>query len=62
MVTISVFCNLKEPLLVRFIIIAHTVINHNKSDFSEISVRITLTLTILLILCPLIALTVTYYN
>ena len=35
MVTISVFCNLKEPLLVRFIIIAHTVINHNKSDFFE---------------------------
>ena len=54
MVTISVFCNLKEPLLVRFIIIAHTVINHNKSDFSKISVCITL--TILLILCPLIAL------
>ena len=40
MVTISVFCNLKEPLLVRFIIIAHTVINHNKSDFSKISVCI----------------------
>ena len=54
MVTISVFCNLKEPLLVRFIIIAHTVIN--KSDFSKISVCITLALTILLILCPLIAL------
>ena len=35
MVTISVFCNLKEPLLVRFIIIAYTVINHNKSDFFE---------------------------
>ena len=50
MVTISVFCNLKEPLLVRFIIIAHTVINHNKSDFSKISVCITLTSTILLIL------------
>ena len=57
MVTISVFCNLKEPLLVRFIIIAHTVINHNKSDFSKISaVCIALTLTILLILWPLIAL------
>ena len=56
MVTISVFCNLKEPLLVRFIIIAHTVINHNKSDFSKISVCIALTLTILLILCPLMAL------
>ena len=56
MVTISVFCNLKEPLLVRFIIIAYTVINHNKSDFSEISVCITLTSTILLILSPLIAL------
>ena len=55
MVTISVFCNLKEPLLVRFIIIAHTVINHNKSDFSKISVC-KVTLTILLILCPLIAL------
>ena len=35
MVTISVFCNLKEPLLVRFIIIAHTVINHNMSDLFE---------------------------
>ena len=61
MVTISVFCNLKQPLLVRFIIIAHTVINHNKSDFSKISVCITLltlTLTILLNLCPLIALNV----
>ena len=59
MVTISVFCNLKEPLpclLVRFIIIPHTVINHNKTDSSKISVCITLTLTILLILCPLIAL------
>ena len=55
MVTISVFCNLKEPLLVCFIIIAHTVINHNKSDFSKISVC-KVTLTILLILCPLIAL------
>ena len=32
MVTISVFCNLKEPLLVRFIIIARTVINHSKSE------------------------------
>ena len=56
MVMISVFCNLKEPLLVRFIIIPHTVINHNKTDSSKISVCITLTLTILLILCPLIAL------
>ena len=50
MVTISVFFNLEEPLLV--IIIAHTVINQNKSDFSKISVCITLTLTILLTLCP----------
>ena len=30
----------KEPLLVRFIIISHTVINHNKSDFSKLSVCI----------------------
>ena len=35
MVTISVFCNLKEPLLVRFIIIAHTVINHNTGCFKS---------------------------
>ena len=56
MVTISVFSNLKELLLARFIIIAHTVINHNKSNFSKISVCISLTITILLILCPLIAL------
>ena len=43
MVTFSVFCNLKEPLLVRFITIAHTVISHNMSDFLNISVCITLT-------------------
>ena len=41
MVTISEFCNLKEPLLFRLIIIARTVINHNKIDFSKISVCIT---------------------
>ena len=36
MVTISVFCNLKQPLLVCVIIIAHTVINHTERLFENI--------------------------